>query len=151
MGAGTGGTISQNAGLTNTFKYLHTDCFGIANIAGGFDSAVISAQIKNTIQYVTTGAITLTYTTALNRYNLFSNGTFTFSGTVAYQTDDIIIPSATTDYATYSTVFTAVKDKPRPGSYIYFLDTSYYDATGTATVLSAEFNYRSLTAQVIKE
>lgn len=151
MGSGTGGTISLNAGLTDTFKYLHTDCLGIANIAGGTDRAVISAQLKNTVQYVTTGATSLIYTAAINRYKLYSNGTFTFDATVAYQTSTVTIASATTDYATDTIYFTAVKDQPQPGSYIYFLDTSYYDSTALTTILSAEFNYRSLTAQVIKE
>lgn len=150
MGSGTGGTISLNAGLTDTVKYLHTDCFGIAVIAGGFDNAVISAQIKNTIQYYTTAATTLIYTAALNRYKLFADR-FEYDATVAYQTNDIVIASATTDYSTSTVYFTAVKDKPQSGSYVYFLDTSYYDSTGSTIVLSADFGYRSLTAQVIKE
>lgn len=150
MGGATGGTISLASGLADTFKYLHTDCFGIAVIAGGFDNAVISAQIKNTIQYNTTGATTLTYTASINRYKLFADS-FEFDATVAYQTNDIVIASATTDYDTSTVYFTAVKDKPVSGSYVYFLDTSYYDSTGSTIVLSADFGYRSLTAQVIKE
>jgi len=55
------------------------------------------------------------------------------------------------DSVTYETVFTAVKDKPESGSYVYFLDTSYYDSTNETIVLGATFDYRSLTAQVIKE
>lgn len=151
LGSATGGTISLEAGLTTTFKYLHTDCFGTAVIAGGFDNAVISAQIKNTIQYNTTDATTLTYTAAINRYKLFANGSFIFDATVASQTNSIVIASATTDYDISTVYFTAVKDKPVPGSYVYFLDTSYYDSTGSTIVLSADFGYRSLTAQVIKE
>ena len=150
MGSGTGGTISLDAGLTDTVKYLHTDCFGIAVIAGGFDNAVISAQIKNTVQYNTTGATTLYYTAAINRYKLFADR-FEYDATVAYQTKDIVIASATTDYDLSTVYFTAVKDKPQSGSYVYFLDLSYYDSTGSTIVLSADFGYRSLTAQVIKE
>ena len=150
LGSATGGTITLEAGLTNTFKYLHTDCFGIAVIAGGFDNAVISAQIKNTIQYITTDATTLVYTAAINRYKLTTTG-IVFDATVAYQINNIVIASAITDYDTSTVYFTAVKDKPLPGSYVYFLDTSYYDSTAATIVLSAEFNYRSLTAQVIKE
>ena len=55
------------------------------------------------------------------------------------------------DSLTYSTVFTAIKDKPVSGSYVYFLDTSYYDSSGQTLVTGASFDYRSLTAQVIKE
>ena len=150
LGSATGGTITLEAGLTAAFKYLHTDCFGIAVIAGGFDNAVISAQIKNTIQYITTDVTTLVYTAAINRYKLTATG-IVFDATVASQTNNIVIASATTDYDTSTVYFTAVKDKPLPGSYVYFLDTSYYDSTGATIVLSAEFNYRSLTAQVIKE
>lgn len=247
MGGATGGTITKNAGITTPFKYLHTDCFGIASIAGGFDNAVISAQIKNTIQYYSVNPSTLTYTAALNRYKVFVDG-FEYDATVAYQTNTATIPTTTNaaltlsitsgtkalttypdtyaltlaaagadlkvnitinasisanydttnttititnggynwtvgdtitipgtdlgaatpandlvltvasvgsfsgnDSLTYETVFTAVKDKPQPGSYVYFLDLSYYNSTGETIVQSAIFDYRSLTAQVIKE
>jgi len=151
MGAATGGLAEFTAGLTNTFKYLHTDCFGIVNVAGGQDIPVISAQLKNTFQYVTTDAIDITYTVAINRYKLFADGSFVFDATVAYQTNTVTVASAVTDYAKDSTYFTAVKDTPNPGSYIYFLDTSYYDVTGTAIILNAIFDYRSLTVTVIKK
>jgi len=248
MGAGAGGTISQNAGVTGTFKYLHTDCLGVANISGGTDRAVISSQIKNTIQYAAINPSSLTYTAAINRYKLFDDSSFTFDATVAYQAYTASIPTTTNaaksltitsgskpvttypytypltlaaagadlkvtiainasgagiydstnttitiisggynwtagdtitipgtdlggatpaddmlltvttvgsfsdyDYLTYETIFTAIKDTPQPGSYVYFLDTSYYDSTNETIVLGATFNYRSLTAQVIKE
>lgn len=248
MGSGTGGTISQNAGATSTLKYLHTDCFGIAVIAGGFDNAVISAQIKNTIQYAAVNPSSMTYKVTINRYKLLPTG-FEYDATVAYQQYTAQIPTTTNaatalsitsgtkalttypytypltlaasgaglevtieinasasavydssnttitiinggygwivgdtitilgsqlggvdgvndlvltvsaigsntpgnDSLTYSTVFTAIKDKPQSGSYVYFLDTSYYDSSGETFVLSASFDYRSLTAQVIKE
>jgi len=247
MGSGTGGTLTLSAGLTDTVKYLHTDCFGIAVIAGGFDNAVISAQIKNTIQYYAVNPSSLTYTAAINRYKLFADR-FEYDATVAYQTNTATIPTTTNaaltlsitsgtkaattypytypltltgpgadlqvtielnasasaaysssnttitivnggynwtvgdtitilgtdlggatptndlvltvdtvgsfsgnDSLTYSTVFTAIKDKPVSGSYVYFLDTSYYDSTGATAVTGASFDYRSLTAQVIKE
>lgn len=247
MGAGAGGTIENKAGYTDVFKYLHTDCFGIANVIGGQDIPVISAQIKNTIQYTSANPTTLTYTAAINRYKLFNDGSFIFDATVAYQAETATIPTTTNaalslsiatgtkavttypytypltlsaagadlqvtiainasasaaydstnttitilnggygwtpgdtitilgtdlggaspandlvltvatvgsfsgnDYITYSTVFTPIKDTPPPGSYIYFLDTSYYDASGE-TFVSTYFDYRSLTAQVIKE
>jgi len=247
LGSGTGGTISQNAGVTGTFKYLNTDCFGIAVLAGGFDNAVISAQLKNTIQYAAINPSTLTYTAAINRYLIFADR-FEYDATVAYQQYTATIPTTTNsclgltitsgskpvttypytypltlsasgaglvvtiainasaagvydttnttitivnggygwivgdtitipgtdlggatpaddlvltvnsvgsfsgnDTLTYETIFTAVKDKPQPGSYVYFLDTSYYDSTNETIVLGATFDYRSLTAQVIKE
>lgn len=150
-GSGSGGNVSLNAGLTNTVKYLHTDCYAQVDVEGGQDRPVISAQVKNTVQYNTTDATTLTYTVAINRYKLLTAETFIFDATVAYQTTPITIASATTDYFTESTVFTPIKDQPEPGSYIYFLDTSYYDSTGATIILSADLSYRSLTAQVIKE
>jgi len=248
MGAGSGGSIKQNAGATNVFKYLHTDCLAVANVLGGTDFPVISAQIKNTIQYYNLNPSSLLYTAAINRYKLFPNGTFTFDKTVAYQaytaslptttnsclsltitsgtkalttypntyaltlnaagydlkvnitinasisasynstnttititnggygwtvgdtitisgtdlgaatpTNDLVLTVASigsfsgNDTLTYSTIFTAVKDAPVPGSYIYFLDTSYYQSTGDTYVLSASLDYRSLTATVLKE
>ena len=248
MGAATGGLIEFAAGITDTFKYLHTDCFGIVNVLGGQDIPVISAQCETSIQYSTMAATTLTYTAAINRYNLLSDGSFTFDATVASQSNQLALPSTTTAVtslaitagskpittypATYpvtvtaagynlkllisinasiagvydntnttitivdggsgwtasdtftvlgtligsatpandltlqvSTVgslsnndfvnnivyFTPVKDAPKPGSYIYFLDTAYYDSSGNTIVLSDTFGYRSLTAQVIKQ
>lgn len=151
MGGAIGGVVEFTAGLTDTIKYLHTDCFGIVNVAGGQDIPVISAQLKNTFQYVTTDATIITYTTAINRYKLFIDGSFVFDATVAKQTSTVTVSSASTDYAKDASYFTAVKDTPKPGSYIYFLDTSYYDATGATVILNAIFDYRSLTVTVIKE
>lgn len=150
-GAGSAGTVSLNAGLTDTFKYLHTDCYAQVDIEGGQDRPVISAQIKNTFQYTTTAATILTYTVAINRYKLLSDNNFVFDTTVAYQTYTDSLPIATTSNITYSTVFTPIKDQPLPGSYIYFLDTSYYDVTAQTIIENAVLDYRSLTAQVIKE
>jgi len=250
LGSATGGTLTLSAGLTDTFKYLHTDCYGFANISGGTDRAVISAQLKNTIGYSTTGVTDLTYTAAINRYQVLADDTIVFDTTVAYQASTTTLPSTTNaitgltitsgtklittypytysvvgtgsgsgydqslnitinasvsaaydatnttitivnggeqwavsdtitilgtdlggatpandlvltvstvgslsnnDNLTESVYFTAVKDQPPPGSYVYFLDTSYYDSTGEAAILGANFGYRSLTAQVIKE
>ena len=249
LGSGTGGTLTYDAGVTSTFKYLHTDCLGVANISGGTDRAVISAQIDNNFQYAAINPSSLTYTVAINRYKLFDDSSFTFDATVAYQVYTATIPTTTNaatlltitsgskpvttypytypltlaasgaglvvtieinasaagvydttnttitiinggygwligdtitipgtdlggatpaddlvltvsdigsntpgnDFLRYATIFTAVKDTPQPGSYVYFLDTSYYDASGETFILGASFNYRSLTAQVIKE
>jgi hypothetical protein len=248
-GSGSGGTISLNAGLTDTFKYLHTDCYAQVDVEGGQDIPVISAQVKNTIQYDVAFPSSLTYTAAINRYKLSSNSSFIFDATVAKQVYTQSLSSTTTnvvsltitsgtkavttypftysivanaagfdlkldifinasasaaydntnttititdggynwtvgdtvtifgtdlgaaspandlvltvtqvgadtsnvDTLTYSTVFTPIKDQPQPGSYLYFLDTSYYDSTGQTVILGATLDYRSLTAQVIKE
>jgi|TARA_R110000868_G_scaffold79428_1_gene226104 hypothetical protein len=248
MGAAIGGTIEFAAGLTDTVKYLHTDCFGNVNVAGGQDIAVISAQCQTSIQYSTAAVSTLTYTAAINRYKLLSDGSFTFDATVASQSNLLALPSTTTavtslsitggskpittypatypvtitaagynlkllisinasiaglydntnttitivdggsgwsasdtftvlgtdiggttpaddltlqvltvgslsnnDFVNNTVYFTPVKDAPIPGSYIYFLDTSYYDSSGNTIVLSDTFGYRSLTAQIIKQ
>jgi len=55
------------------------------------------------------------------------------------------------EVAAYDTVFTSVIDTPGPGYYWYILEVTFDTLTGSAEMTSNQFNYRGLTAQVVKE
>lgn len=51
----------------------------------------------------------------------------------------------------FDTVFTSIIDVPGPGYYWYILEITFSPMTGSAEMLSNQFNYRGLSAQVVKE
>lgn len=51
----------------------------------------------------------------------------------------------------YDTIFTSIIDVPGPGYYWYILEITFSPMTGSAEMTSNQFNYRGLSAQVVKE
>jgi hypothetical protein len=51
----------------------------------------------------------------------------------------------------FDTVFTSIIDVPGPGYYWYILEVTFDTLTGSAELTTNQFNYRGLSAQVVKE
>jgi len=51
----------------------------------------------------------------------------------------------------YDTVFTSIIDVPGPGYYWYIMEVKFDTLSGEAQLTQAQFNYRGLSAQVVKE
>ena len=147
-------TITSGSKPVTTYPYTYPLTLAAAG-AGLVVTIAINASAAGV--YDTTNT---TITIINGGYGWIVGDTITIPGTDlggATPADDLVLTVNSVgsfsgnDTLTYETIFTAVKDKPQPGSYVYFLDTSYYDSTNETIVLGATFDYRSLTAQVIKE
>jgi hypothetical protein len=51
----------------------------------------------------------------------------------------------------YDTIFTSIIDVPGPGYYWYIMEINFDTLSGEAQMTQAQFNYRGLSAQVVKE
>lgn len=62
------------------------------------------------------------------------------------------VTNGTATLGPIETIFTGIVDQPDPGYYWYILDTNYYSvaSTGPVVIDTAEFGFRSFTAQVVK-
>jgi hypothetical protein len=149
----TGGTIEYDA----NDQLNSTDSNARVTVTGGTDRVFISAQLSNIMSYVSSTGGDLTYTVEVNRYVGFPNNDpinpdflFDFDRTVSrkvYQIDGITGTGLLTEI---ETVFSTVIDQPPPGYFWYILEV-LFEPTGDLKIDQAEFNLRSLSAQVVKE
>jgi hypothetical protein len=134
-----------------------TDSNARVTVSGGTDRVFISAQLSNIMTYVSTTGGDLTYTVEVNRYVGFPNNDpinpdflFDFDRTVSRKTYQIDGLTGNGTLPEVETVFSTVVDQPPPGYFWYILEV-LFEPTGDLKVQQAEFNLRSLSAQVVKQ
>jgi len=146
-----GGTIgfSVNGVLSST------DCNARVVVNSGTDRVFISAQLVDLITH--TGSGDLTYKVQVNRYIGELNNDpvnpdylFTLDATISERTYSRTGLSGTSTLPEIETVFSTIIDTPAPGFYWYILEVEF-DTTGSLEVSQAEFDLRSLSAQVVKQ
>lgn len=148
-----GGTVEWDANN----QLNSTDCNARVTISGGTDRVFISGQLNDTLTYSAATGGDLTYLVQINRYVGFPNNDpvnpdflFDFDRTVSSKT---YIENGLTGTGTLSpieTVFSTVIDEPPPGFFWYILEVDF-QTTGDLYITQAEFNLRSLSAQVVKQ
>jgi len=134
-----------------------TDSNARVTVTGATDRVFISAQISNIMTYVSSTGGDLTYYVEVNRYVGFPNNDpvnpdflFDLDRTVSRKTYTFTGLTGNGTLPEVETVFTTVVDQPPPGFFWYILEL-YFEPTGDLKVEQAEFNLRSLSAQVVKE
>lgn len=134
-----------------------TDCNARVTVTGATDRVFISAQLCDIISYTSTTGGDLTYTVEVNRYVGFPNNDpvnpdflFDFDTTVSRKVYNLTGITGTGSLPEIQTVFSTVIDQPPPGFFWYILEV-LFEPTGDVLVDQAEFNLRSLSAQVVKE
>lgn len=134
-----------------------TDCNARVTVTGGTDRVFISGQLCDVIKYESVTGGDLTYTVQINRYFGQPNNDpinpdyiFIFDQTVSSKVYTTTGITGTGSLPEIETTFSTVIDQPAPGYYWYILEVQF-DTTGDLIVNEAEFNLRSLSAQVVKQ
>lgn len=148
-----GGFVEWNA----NDKDLSTDCNARVTVTGGTDRVFISAQLDDIISYESVTGGDLTYTVIVNRYFGQPNNDpvnpdfiFDFDETVSQKVYNFTGLTGSGSLSEVQTTFSTVIDQPAPGYYWYILEVRF-EPTGDLLVNQAEFNLRSLSAQVVKQ
>lgn len=154
-----GGTVEWNAIIDSAGDPIDvsTDANARVTVTGGTDRVFISGQLCNIITATSAAGTTLDYTVKINRYIGSINDDpvnpdylFNPDTTVSSKTYSIPLSAGTTVLDEIQTVFSTVIDSPPPGYYWYIIDLMFDCGAGTV-IDTAEFNLRSLSAQVVKQ
>lgn len=149
----TGGFVGYDANN----QLNSTDCNARVTISGGTDRVFISGQLCDILTYDAATGGDLTYLVQINRYVGFPNNDpvnpdflFDFDKTVSSKTYTQTGLTGTGTLSEIQTVFSTVIDQPPPGYFWYILEVEF-QTTGDLYITQAEFNLRSLSAQVVKQ
>jgi hypothetical protein len=157
--------VGTDYGFLNNLYWNQTDMSSIAIVNGAQDRVFISAQIQNTLNYISTAASDIEYTVAINRYvgvqpttvNTFTGATFFFDATVAQQSYKFPVFGAGSGTLNgglpVETIFTTVIDAPQSNAYRYRIDVLFRvtNDSGAADISYSVLGPRSISTQVIKQ
>lgn len=164
----TGGQIFLITGTSA----LSTDANARVTVTGGTDRVFVSGQLVQNIGYdVSSGPANLQVTVEINKYYGFIDPLpinpdikFNPRSTIAKRVYNFGGLSGTGTLDTLDTVFATVVDQPDPnqipttdpefswtGYFWYILEVSFEFTSGTGVVTTDKFDFRSLSAQVVKQ
>jgi len=164
----TGGTIYL---ITGTAA-LSTDANARVTVTGGTDRIFVSGQLIQNIGYdVSSAPANLQVTVEINKYYGFIDPLpinpdikFNPRSTIAKRVYNFPALSGTGTLDALDTVFATVVDQPDPnatpttdpefswtGFFWYILEVSFEFTSGTGVVTTDAFDFRSLSAQVVKQ
>lgn len=164
----TGGTIELQTGTAA----LSTDANARVTVTGGTDRIFVSGQLVQNIGYdVSLGPANLKVTVEINKYYGFIDPLpinpdikFNYRSTIARREYNFPGLTSTGTLDALDTVFATVVDQPDPtavpttdpefswtGYFWYILEVAFEFTSGTGVVTTDQFDFRSLSAQVVKQ